>query len=332
MAVLVCGGAGFIGSHAVAALLNKGETPVIIDNVQTGHKEAVLAGAVYYEGDLRDYDTLKRVFTENEIDSVMHFAADSLVGESMAEPLKYYDNNVYGAVCLLKAMKEFGVKSIVFSSTAATYGEPKHVPILETDETKPANPYGETKLAIEKMLKWAEEAYGIQHVILRYFNVAGAHPEGLVGEDHQPETHLIPIILQVALGKREQIKIFGDDYPTEDGTCIRDYIHVMDLVEAHILALEHLGKGKGSGIFNLGNGTGFSVKQVVETARKVTGHAIPAEIAPRRAGDPAQLIASSDKAMSELGWKPRYADLDTIIESAWAWFKKHPNGYSDSKG
>lgn len=257
----------------------------------------------------------------------MHFAADSLVGESVTDPLKYYDNNVGGATALLQVMNEFDVKHIVFSSTAATYGEPKRVPIVETDETNPTNPYGETKLAIEKMLKWSEQAYGMKYVVLRYFNVAGAHTEGLVGEDHQPETHLIPIILQVALGKRDQIMIYGDDYETEDGTCIRDYIHVMDLVDAHILAVDRLRAGKGSATYNLGNGTGFSVKQVVDAVRNVTGHAIPAQVADRRAGDPAKLIASSEKALQELGWTPQYADLHTIIQSAWDWFQKHPDGY-----
>ncbi|MED1713804.1 UDP-glucose 4-epimerase GalE [Bacillus paralicheniformis] len=327
MAILVCGGAGYIGSHAVAELLSRNEEVVIIDNLQTGHQEAALKGASFYNGDLRDEAFLRKVFQENEIEAVMHFAADSLVGESVTDPLKYYDNNVYGAICLLKVMKEFDVKQIVFSSTAATYGEPDRVPIMETDPTDPTNPYGETKLAIEKMLKWSEKAYGIRHVVLRYFNVAGAHVDGLVGEDHQPETHLIPIILQVALGKRDKIMIFGDDYPTADGTCIRDYIHVMDLVDAHILAVERLRKGGESTVYNLGNGTGFSVKEVVETARKVTGCPIPAEVAERRAGDPAQLIASSEKAVKELGWQPKYAELETIIDSAWKWFKAHPNGY-----
>ncbi|MGG0838096.1 UDP-glucose 4-epimerase GalE [Bacillus paralicheniformis] len=327
MAILVCGGAGYIGSHAVAELLSRNEEVVIIDNLQTGHEEAALKGASFYNGDLRDEAFLRKVFQENEIEAVMHFAADSLVGESVTDPLKYYDNNVYGAVCLLKVMKEFDVKQIVFSSTAATYGEPDRVPIMETDPTDPTNPYGETKLAIEKMLKCSEKAYGIRHVVLRYFNVAGAHVDGLVGEDHQPETHLIPIILQVALGKRDKIMIFGDDYPTPDGTCIRDYIHVMDLVDAHILAVERLRKGGESTVYNLGNGTGFSVKEVVETARKVTGCTIPAEVAERRAGDPAQLIASSEKAVKELGWQPKYAELETIIDSAWKWFKAHPNGY-----
>ncbi|MGY8622306.1 UDP-glucose 4-epimerase GalE [Bacillus safensis] len=327
MTILVCGGAGYIGSHAVAALLAKGEQVVVVDNLQTGHKEAVLEGAVLEEGDLRDQDFLRQVFKTHQIEAVMHFAADSLVGESVTDPLKYYDNNVGGATVLLQVMNEFDVKHIVFSSTAAAYGEPKRVPIVETDETNPTNPYGETKLAIEKMLKWSEQAYGMKYVVLRYFNVAGAHTEGLVGEDHQPETHLIPIILQVALGKRDQIMIYGDDYETEDGTCIRDYIHVMDLVEAHILAVDRLRAGKGSATYNLGNGTGFSVKQVVDAVRNVTGHAIPAQVADRRAGDPAKLIASSEKALQELGWTPQYADLHTIIQSAWDWFQKHPDGY-----
>ncbi|EME73604.1 UDP-glucose 4-epimerase GalE [Bacillus sonorensis] len=331
MAVLVCGGAGYIGSHAVAELLSRGEEVVIIDNLQTGHEEAALSGASFYKGDLRDETFLRKVFQENSIEAVMHFAADSLVGESVTDPLKYYDNNVYGAVCLLKVMREYHVQKIVFSSTAAVYGEPDRVPIIETDAAHPTNPYGETKLAIEKMLKWAEKAHGIRHIVLRYFNVAGAHVKGLIGEDHQPETHLIPIILQVALGKRDKIMIFGDDYPTPDGTCIRDYIHVMDLVNAHILAVDRLRNGGESAVYNLGNGTGFSVKEVVEKARQVTGHSIPADIAERRAGDPAQLIASSEKAMKELGWQPKHADLETIIESAWNWFKDHPDGYNNNK-
>ncbi|MGM0875165.1 MAG: UDP-glucose 4-epimerase GalE [Bacillota bacterium] len=327
MAVLVCGGAGYIGSHTVSELLDRNEEVIIVDNLQKGHKPAVLAGAKLYTGDLRDEAFLKNVFQENEIEAVIHFAADSLVGESVELPLQYYENNVYGTMCLLKVMTEFDVKKIVFSSTAATYGEAENIPIVETDPTVPTNPYGETKLAVEKMLKWSKQAYGLNYVVLRYFNVAGAHMEGKLGEDHQPETHLIPIILQVALGDREKIMIFGDDYNTADGTCIRDYIHVTDLADAHILAIEKLRKENKSATYNLGNGNGFSVKEVIETARNVTGHPIPAEVAPRRAGDPAILIASSEKAISELGWKPKYADLHTIIESAWKWFQKNPNGY-----
>lgn len=327
MTILVCGGAGYIGSHAVAELAARGEEVIVVDNLQTGHAEAITAGAKLYEGDLRDPQFLDRVFTENEIDAVMHFAADSLVGVSVQEPLQYYDNNVGGAISLVKAMQKHGVKNIVFSSTAATYGEPKQIPIAETAETTPTNPYGETKLAIEKMLKWSEQAYGIQYVVLRYFNVAGAHPNGVIGEDHHPETHLIPIILEAALGKREQISIFGDDYDTSDGTCIRDYIHVIDLVAAHILAIEKLRKTGTSGTYNLGNGNGYSVSEVLAVAREVTGKEIPAVIAPRRGGDPARLVASSEKAQQELGWKPQYASLESMIDSAWQWFQKHPNGY-----
>ncbi|GIM46766.1 UDP-glucose 4-epimerase GalE [Collibacillus ludicampi] len=326
MAVLVTGGAGYIGSHAVVELLAQGEEVIVLDNLQKGHRRAVMA-ETFYQGDVRDAELLEKIFTTHDVEAVIHFAADSLVGESVYEPLKYYDNNVVAAQRLLTKMKEHGVNKIVFSSTAATYGEPKHVPIRETDPTEPTNPYGETKLAIEKMLKWCDQAYGIKYVSLRYFNVAGAHADGLIGEDHDPETHLIPIVLQVALGQRDSISIFGDDYPTEDGTCIRDYIHVMDLANAHWLALKRLREAGESGIYNLGNGTGFSVKQVIETAREVTGHPIPARIAPRRAGDPAVLIASYDKAQNELGWVQRYDSLEEIIRTAWNWHKKNPKGY-----
>ncbi|WP_085524644.1 UDP-glucose 4-epimerase GalE [Tuberibacillus sp. Marseille-P3662] len=327
MAVLVCGGAGYIGSHAAAHVLERGQEVVVIDNLQKGHAHSIFNEATFYNGDLRDESFLDRVFTDNNIEAVMHFAADSLVGESVEDPLKYYDNNVGGAICLLKAMHRHGVKSIVFSSTAAVYGEPDQVPIQETDRTEPTNPYGETKLAIENMLKWADIAYGIKYVVLRYFNVAGAHLKGGLGEDHEPETHLIPIVLQVALGKRNQVAIFGDDYPTPDGTCIRDYIHVTDLVAAHILAIDHLRESQQSGVYNLGSGTGFSVKEVIEAARRVTGHEIPAYVSPRRSGDPAKLVAASDKAKCVLGWKPQYTDMETMIGTAWQWFKQHPHGY-----
>lgn len=251
------------------------------------------------------------------------------MGESVYEPLKYFENNFYGTLCLLKVMKKYGVDKIVFSSTAATYGEAENIPILETDKTEPTNPYGESKLAVEKMFKWAANAYGLKYTVLRYFNVAGAHQGGEIGEAHAQETHLIPIILQVALGQREKISIYGDDYPTPDGTCIRDYIHVMDLADAHILALNRLQNGGDSQIFNLGNGEGFSVKTVIEVARKVTKHPIPAEISPRRAGDPARLVASSKKAIEVLSWKPKYNKLEDIIATAWNWHKNHPNGYED---
>ncbi|MCR6109357.1 UDP-glucose 4-epimerase GalE [Bacillus sp. A301a_S52] len=327
MTVLVCGGAGYIGSHAVAELIAAGEDVVVIDNLQTGHAGAVLQEAMFYEGDLRDESLLDTVFTQHTINSVLHFAADSLVGVSMERPLDYYDNNVGGALTLVKKMHQYNVKHIVFSSTAATYGEVETVPIKEDQPTKPTNPYGETKLTIEKMLAWCSEAHGMTYVALRYFNVAGAHPAQDIGEDHKPETHLIPIIMQVALGQREKIKVFGDDYPTDDGTCIRDYIHVNDLIQAHLLALTYLRNGGSSNTFNLGNGQGFSVKEVIDMVEKVTGQDISREIAPRRSGDPAILVASSEKARSVLDWTPQYADLETIIETAWKWHQRHPEGY-----
>ncbi|MDF2959122.1 MAG: UDP-glucose 4-epimerase [Paenibacillus sp.] len=327
MAVLVTGGAGYIGSHTVAELLARNEEVIVVDNLQQGHREAVLGGKLY-AGDIRDAAFMDTVFQENEIDAVIHFAANSLVGESMQNPAKYYHNNVYGTLCLLEKMNEYGVKKIVFSSTAATYGEPENVPILETDRTLPTNAYGETKLAMEKMMRWFDTAHGIKYVSLRYFNAAGAHESGRIGEDHAPETHLIPIILQVALDQRPHISIFGEDYATPDGTCIRDYIHVTDLADAHILAVEKLRKGGDSSIYNLGNGKGFSVKEVIEIARKVTGHPIPAVAEDRRAGDPATLVASSERTRAELGWKPRRDSLEQIIESAWAWHQSHPRGYA----
>lgn len=327
MAVLVCGGAGYIGSHMVAALIEKGEEVIVLDNFQKGHRNAILGGTVY-EGDVRDKNILNKIFSENTIDSVIDFAADSLVGESVHEPLKYFNNNIGGTINLLEVMKEYGVKHIVFSSTAATYGEPKNIPIKEEDDTIPTNPYGESKLAVEKILKWCDKAYGIKYTVLRYFNAAGAHVNGRIGEDHRPETHLIPIILEVALGKREFITIFGNNYETKDGTCVRDYIHVMDLVNAHSLALERLRMGGESRIYNLGNGQGFSVKEVIEVARKVTGKEIKDVVADRRAGDPAVLVASSNKAMDELSWILEYNSLETIIKTAWDWYKNHPNGYN----
>lgn len=326
MSILVCGGAGYIGSHMVAELLENGQDVVILDNLEKGHKDALLGGKLYI-GDLRDKEILNKIFTENDIEAVIDFAAYSLVGESMTEPLKYFNNNVYGTISLLEAMKEHNVKYIVFSSTAATYGEPEYVPILEDSKTIPTNAYGESKLLVEKILNWCDKAYGIKYTTLRYFNAAGAHINGKIGEDHSPETHLIPLILNVALGKRDEILIFGDDYDTKDGSCIRDYIHVSDLASAHSLALKRLMNGGESRIYNLGNGTGFSVKEMINIARKVTGHEIPAKVAPRRAGDPAILIASSEKAMKELNWKPKFNSVETIIETAWNWHKNHPNGY-----
>ncbi|WP_332698691.1 UDP-glucose 4-epimerase GalE [Halalkalibacter lacteus] len=328
MTTLVTGGAGYIGSHTLLYIKEKNEEFVVLDSLQTGHREAV-QGATFYQGELADADLLDKIFSENDISAVIHFAADSLVGESMKDPLKYYENNVIGSYHLIKKMVEHGVKKFVFSSTAATYGEPVSVPITEDSPTIPTNPYGETKLAIEKMLKWADEAYGVKSICLRYFNAAGADPEGKIGEDHQPESHLIPIVLQAALGQRAHVSMFGDDYPTEDGTCVRDYIHVLDLAQAHYLALQRLEKEEKSGIYNLGNGNGFSVKQVIETCKAVTGIDIKTVTAPRRTGDPAVLIASSNKARSELGWNPEYSSLDLMIKHAWNWHQHHPDGYGD---
>ena len=329
MNVLVCGGAGYIGSHTVYELVERGHSVVVVDSLIKGHKAAVHNDAKFYLGDIRDEEFMDKVFKENNIDAVIDFAAFSLVGESVNEPFKYYENNVYGTLKLLEAMERAGVKKIVFSSTAATYGEPENDIIVESDKTNPTNPYGETKLTVEKMLKWADNAYGIKFVALRYFNAAGAHISGKIGEDHSPETHLIPIILQTALGQREKMFIFGDDYDTPDGTCVRDYIHVTDLADAHIKALEKLFKTNESGIYNLGNGKGFSVKEVIEKAKKVTGKEFKVEIEARRNGDPSTLIASSEKAIKELGWKPKFNTLDKIIETAWNWHKDHKNGYED---
>lgn len=328
MAILVCGGAGYIGSHMVAALRRAGKEVVVVDNLCTGHRQAV-KDAVLCVGDVRDGEFLDSVFTKYDIEGVINFAAFSLVGESCENPLKYYGNNVAGAVSLLTAMHKHGVKYLVFSSTAATYGEPEKQPIEEHDRTCPTNPYGETKLAIEKMLHWCDVAYGIKFVALRYFNAAGADVETGIGEDHSPETHLIPIVLQVALGKREHISVFGSDYPTPDGTCVRDYIDVRDLAQAHLLALQYLQAGGESDVFNLGNGSGFSVRQIIEAARKVTGHPIPEVAGPRRAGDPSTLIASNKKARKVLGWQPQYSQPEDIIAAAWQWHSSHPNGYQD---
>lgn len=327
MSILIIGGAGYIGSHTVKYFLQKNEDVIIADNLLTGHKEAVLADK-FYNCDIRDKENLDKIFKENNIEAVIHFAANSLVGESMVKPYEYYHNNVYGMMCLLDVMKENNVNKIVFSSTAATYGEPKNIPIMESDDTNPTNTYGETKLAMEKMMKWFDTAYGTKYVSLRYFNAAGAYFDGSIGEAHTTETHLIPLILQVPLGKREYISIFGNDYDTKDGTCIRDYIHVMDLASAHYKALEYLRNDNNSDIFNLGNGNGHSVKEVIDMARKVTGFHIPAKEEARRSGDPAVLIASSEKAKSVLGWKPEFDSLETIIEDAWRWHSKNPQGYA----
>jgi UDP-glucose 4-epimerase len=326
MSILIVGGAGYIGSHTVKYFLEKGEEVIVVDNLQTGHMAAVLTEK-FYQCDIRDKDQLDKVFKENQIEAVIHFAANSLVGESMQKPDIYYNNNVYGMICLLDVMKQNDVKKIVFSSTAATYGEPENIPILENDRTEPTNTYGETKLAMEKMMKWYDQAYAMKYVSLRYFNAAGASETSEIGEAHTVETHLIPLILQVPLQQREYISIFGDDYTTEDGTCIRDYIHVMDLASAHYLALKYLRRDNESNIFNLGNGNGYSVKEVIEVARKVTKHEIPARIESKREGDPAKLVASSKKAREVLGWQPKYDSLEKIVMDAWNWHKSNPKGY-----
>ncbi|MBO0600649.1 UDP-glucose 4-epimerase GalE [Sporosarcina sp. E16_3] len=328
MSVLVLGGAGYIGSHAVYQLIDKQTNVVVIDNLQTGHREAVHPGATFYEGDIRDIAFMRNVFTNESIDAVVHFAANSLVAESMEKPLDYFDNNVHGTQVLLQVMTEFNVKKIVFSSTAATYGEPESVPITEKMPTNPTSTYGETKLTMEKMMKWCEQAYGIHYVALRYFNVAGARESGEIGEDHLPETHLVPIILQAALEQRSHITIFGEDYDTPDGTCIRDYVHVEDLINAHLLALNYLNNGGNSDIFNLGSSQGFSVKEMIDSARSVTGKEIPEKSGERRAGDPSILIASSDKAATILGWMPTRTSIEKIIQDAWKWHVNNPDGYT----
>lgn len=327
MTVLVLGGAGYIGSHAVHQLIDQGQDVVVVDNLETGHRKAVHPKAVFYEGDIRHADFLNSVFEKESIDEVLHFAANSLVGESMENPLKYFDNNVYGTQVLLQAMIQHQVKKIVFSSTAATYGEPESVPITEAMPTNPGNTYGETKLTMEKMMKWTGLAHGLTFVSLRYFNVAGARETAEIGEDHRPESHLVPLILQTALGQRNEITVFGDDYDTADGTCIRDYVHVEDLIRAHLLALDYLRDGGESDVFNLGSSQGFSVNEMISAARAVTGKEIPVTIGPRRAGDPSILIASSDKARQVLGWHPAHTSVTKIITDAWNWHSSHPNGY-----
>lgn len=325
--IFVPGGAGYIGSHAVKALVESGAEVVVADDLETGFRQAVDPAARFYRGDIRDKAFLDSLFEKEPIDAVIHFAAYSQVGESMKIPLRYYDNNVNGTRVLLSSMLEHGVKNIAFSSTAAAYGEPTHIPILENDPTEPTSAYGATKLAMEQMMRWCAAAYGLNYVSLRYFNACGAHESGRIGEAHDPESHLIPLILQVSAGKRPYISIYGDDYPTRDGTCVRDYIHVTDLAEAHILAADYLLAGGRSDIFNLGNGVGFTVKEVVAAAEDAVGASIPARVVPRRPGDPAQLVASSEKAKAVLGWKPTRQDLRTIISSAWNWHRNHPDGY-----
>ncbi|MCL6574218.1 MAG: UDP-glucose 4-epimerase GalE [Bacillus sp. (in: Bacteria)] len=327
MSILVLGGAGYVGSHAVYQLIDEDFQVVVIDNLQTGHRDAIHPKAHFYEGDIRNRDFIRSVFEKEKIEAILHFAANSLVGESMIEPLKYFDNNVYGTQIVLEMMKEFCVKHIVFSSTAAVYGEQKVVPITEEALTIPTNTYGETKLAMEKMMVWCEKAFDLKYVSLRYFNVASARSDGQIGEDHNPETHLIPVVLEAALGKRPAVTIFGDDYDTEDGTCVRDYIHVEDLIAAHVLALRYLQNDGESTILNLGSSQGFSVKEIIETAKEVTGIDIPVTWGERRHGDPSTLIASSEKARTVLGWNPTRTSIHQIIKDAWNWHQQHPNGY-----
>lgn len=324
--ILVIGGAGYIGSHMVKYLRQKGEQVIVLDNFSTGHRQAMLGNTVE-QGDLRDSETLSRVFRKYDIECVMHFAAFIFAGESMRDPAKYYDNNVLGCLRLMEAMRLHGVQQIIFSSTAAVYGEPIEVPIPETHPLNPTNTYGETKRVMEGMLRWYGQAYGIRSIALRYFNAAGADPEGELGEDHRPEEHLIPLTLFAALGKRESISVFGTDYDTPDGSCIRDYVHVWDLCEAHYLALQRLRAGASLEAYNLGNGQGYSVLEVIRAAEQVVGKPIPTVYAPRRPGDPARLVASSENARRTLGWQPRFPALETMIEHAYRWFSRHPHGY-----
>ena len=325
--ILVCGGAGYVGSHMVRALIERGEPAVVIDNFRTGFQAAVHPEAVFHQGDIRDRAALDAIFSHHPVDTVIHFAASTQVGESVQQPLAYFNNNVTGMQILLEAMAAHGVGNLVFSSSAAVYGAPDAVPILETAPMAPTSPYGETKRMMEEMMRWVGPADNIRSVSLRYFNVAGAVADGSLGEAHSPESHLIPLILQVPLGQRGHITVFGDDYDTPDGTCIRDYIHVTDLAAAHILAVEYLRNNGKSDVFNLGNGTGFSVREVISTAETVIGRPIASVTAARRPGDPARLVASSAKAEAALGWKPAHSSLENIIATAWNWHSKHPNGY-----
>jgi UDP-glucose-4-epimerase GalE len=325
--ILITGGAGYIGSHATRLLAEAGHETWVFDNLSVGHRQAVPAGRLI-EADLADRPAIEQALAEKKIDAVMHFAAFAQVGESVADPAKYYQNNVVSSLNLLEAMRARGVKRIVFSSTTATYGAPDRVPITEEERQEPINPYGFAKLVIERALADYAAAYGFAYAALRYFNAAGAKPTGEIGEDHRPESHLIPVVLQVALGQRAEITIFGDDYATPDGTCIRDYIHVDDLGAAHVRALERLETGQGLKL-NLGIGRGYSVREVIDSCRRVTGHAIPTKLGSRRPGDPPALVADSSLAQKVLDWKPRYTELDAIVETAWRWPKSHPNGYGD---
>jgi len=327
MNILVTGGAGYIGSIVTEELINQGDAAIVFDNLYYGHRAAVHPDAVFIEGDLANRAAIRPLFATYDIDAVMHFASYTLVGESMEQPFMYLGDNVTNGLNLLQEAVAHGVRRFILSSTANLFDDPERMPIDEEERIVPGSPYGESKNILERMLYWLDRVYGFRYAALRYFNAAGASPSGERGEDHNPETHLIPLVLQVALGQHDKVTIFGDDYPTRDGTCVRDYVHVTDLAQAHILALRALDEG--SRTYNLGNSHGATVKEVIETCRRVTGHPIPAEVGPRRPGDPAVLIASSDKIRRELGWKPRYPDLQTIVEHAWAWHRTHPQGYGD---
>jgi UDP-glucose-4-epimerase GalE len=327
MRILVVGGAGYIGSHTLRLLARTGHEVWAYDNLVYGHRKAVPEGRLIV-GDLHERALLEQVLTQHQIEAVVHFAAFAQVGESVTDPAKYYRNNVVGTLSLLEAMRSAGVTKIVFSSTTATYGVPKQIPITEQEDQRPINPYGYTKLVIEQALADYAAAYGFAYAALRYFNASGASPDGDIGEDHAPETHLIPLVLQVALGQRPHIGVFGNDYPTPDGTCIRDYIHVDDLADAHLRALDRLQPGAGLKL-NLGTGRGHSVREVIDACRRVTGHAIPEVVQPRRAGDPPELVADSTAARQTLGWSPRYEGIEQIVATAWKWHESHPQGYAD---
>jgi UDP-glucose-4-epimerase GalE len=324
--ILVVGGAGYIGSYMCKSLAKKGYVPIVLDNLVYGHRKAVKWGS-FVKGSMADSKLLHRIFSENQIAAVMHFAAFCYVGESITAPGKYYHNNVANTLNLLGAMIDSKVNNFIFSSSCATYGEPVEIPITEQHPQNPINPYGRSKLMVEQILDDFSTAHGLHSISLRYFNAAGADQDGELGEDHRPETHLIPIVLKTAMGHKRSIQVFGNDYPTRDGTCIRDYIHIDDLAQAHLLALEKLLNGQPGDNYNLGNGEGYSVNEVIEVAREITKKSIPVKIGARRPGDPAVLIGSSEKAINELGWRPRFRDLHTIIETAWNWHKRHPNGF-----
>ncbi|MCL2015829.1 MAG: UDP-glucose 4-epimerase GalE [Defluviitaleaceae bacterium] len=328
MSILVCGGAGYIGSHMTATLVENGYDTIVADNLSMGHKPAIWQGAAFYNADIGNSADLDKIFTSHKIDAVLHFAAFMAVGESVENPAKYYQNNVVATLKLLDTMLRHGVKKFVFSSSASVYGIPKTTPITEDMPKAPISPYAETKLAVETILKWYSAAYGLKYVALRYFNVAGAHETAKIGEDHQPETHLIPLCIHAAQGKIPVLKLFGNDYNTPDCTCIRDYIHVVDLADAHVLALEHLLHNGESNTYNLGSQNGFSNKQIIETVKKITGLNFPIEQVGRRAGDPDILIASSEKIKKDLGWNPTKTTIEKIIATAWAWHSQNPNGYS----